>query len=138
MAEKVHLSDAGQGGIWKDTSRICVFFFFLLMERRVFCILLVFVGCTPEHTEPSVTEEVLLAVFLARRPGTFGGCFSAMVHLYEAKILPFLLYVCALRKVFTAVFLAYSCFLSSVEIQEYRAAPLSCGTQHNLQSSKIP
>lgn len=118
MAEKVHLSDAGQGGIWKDTSRnfFLFFIFFLLMERRVFCILLVFVGCTPEHTEPSVTEEALLAVFLARRPGTFGGCFSAMVHLYEAKILPFLVYVCALRKVFPAVFLAYSCFLSSVEI----------------------
>lgn len=88
-----------------------IFYFFLLMERRVFCILLVFVGCTPEHTEPSVTEEALLAVFLARRPGTFGGCFSAMVHLYEAKILPFL---CVL---WGRCFLQYSLLIPAFSVQ---------------------
>lgn len=103
------------------------FFFFMLMERRVFCTLLIFVGCTPEHTEPSVTRRHCWLFSLPEDQELLGAVFQQWLIYMRQKILPFLQYVCALRKVFPAVFLAYSYFLSSVEIQEYRAAPLSCG-----------
>lgn len=67
---------------------------FFFSRRGVLCSLLACGDFTLQHIVSVVMEAGLLAIFLARRPGTFGSCIPAVVHLYVPKSYLFAVRVC--------------------------------------------